>query len=80
MDKFVGMGKDILQQHLSGQGQNIQDHNSSAEGAALPDEALKMAQQHAAGANAGGSDLFANIMSVIGQRQGKLQSEEIDEQ
>ncbi|KAG6047070.1 hypothetical protein E4U17_007641 [Claviceps sp. LM77 group G4] len=80
MDKFVGMGKDILQQHLSGQEQKNQDHNSSAEGAALPDEALKMAQQHAAGANAGGSDLFANVMSVIGQKQGKLQSEEIDEQ
>ncbi|KAG5939885.1 hypothetical protein E4U59_002808 [Claviceps monticola] len=80
MDKFVGMGKDILQQHLSGQEQKKQDYNSSAEGAALPDEALKMAQQHAAGAIAGGSDLFANIMSAVGQRQGKLQSEEIDEQ
>ncbi|KAG6055190.1 hypothetical protein E4U32_006450 [Claviceps aff. humidiphila group G2b] len=80
MDKLVGMGKDILQQHLSEQGQNNQDLNSSAEGAVLSDEALKMAQQHATGANAGGSDLFANIMSAVGQRQGKLQSEEIDEQ
>ncbi|KAG5981859.1 hypothetical protein E4U54_006531, partial [Claviceps lovelessii] len=49
---------------------------------ALPDEALKMAQHHAAGSagSSGGSDLFANIMGAVGQRQDKIQSEDIDEE
>ncbi|KAG5979752.1 hypothetical protein E4U55_004798 [Claviceps digitariae] len=76
MDKLVNMGKDLLQQQL-GQGQN--DHTNTP---ALPDHALKMAQQHATGAagSSGGSDLFANIMSAVGQRQDKIQSEDIDEE
>ncbi|KAG6007436.1 hypothetical protein E4U21_006025 [Claviceps maximensis] len=78
MDKIMSMGKDLLLQQVSGQGQN---QNNAASGA-LPDEALNMAQQHAAGAagSSGGSDLFANIMSAVGQKQDKIQSEDIDEE
>ncbi|KAG5993637.1 hypothetical protein E4U43_003434 [Claviceps pusilla] len=41
-----------------------------------------MAQHHAAGSagSSGGSDLFANIMGAVGQRQDKIQSEDIDEE
>lgn len=41
-----------------------------------------MAQQHASGSagSSGNSDLFSNIMNAVGQKQDKIQNEDIDEE
>ncbi|KZZ89684.1 beta-flanking protein [Moelleriella libera RCEF 2490] len=39
-----------------------------------------MASQHAAGNSSGSSDLFSNILGAVGQKQDKIQNEDIDEE
>lgn len=41
-----------------------------------------MAQQHASSnaGNSGNSDLFGNIMNAVGNKQEKIQNEDIDEE
>ncbi|GAB0132478.1 hypothetical protein EsDP_00000912 [Epichloe bromicola] len=81
MDKLMNMGKEMLQQQLSGQGQN-QDQDQGSGGGGLQNDVLKMAQQHASGSagSSGNSDLFSNIMNAVGQKQDKIQNEDIDEE
>ncbi|EFY84418.1 beta-flanking protein [Metarhizium acridum CQMa 102] len=107
MDKLLSVGKDMLQQQLSGQGQSqvkqlvqaVAVHLSQAEatnshqdqgggggnsssGGGFQDDILRMAQQHASSnaGHSGNSDLFSNIMSAVGNKQEKIQNEDIDEQ
>ncbi|OAA48550.1 beta-flanking protein [Metarhizium rileyi] len=87
MDKLLSVGKDMLQQQLSGQGQSQGQSNNQGGGnnnnsGGFQDDILKMAQQHASNnaGNSGNSDLFSNIMSAVGNKQEKIQNEDIDEQ
>ncbi|KJK75790.1 hypothetical protein H634G_09154 [Metarhizium anisopliae BRIP 53293] len=104
MDKLLSVGKDMLQQQLSGQGQgqgqsnnqggggggnnnNYNNNNNNSgggggSGGGFQDDILRMAQQHASSnaGNSGNSDLFSNIMSAVGNKQQKIQNEDIDEQ
>ncbi|KID89573.1 beta-flanking protein [Metarhizium guizhouense ARSEF 977] len=117
MDKLLSVGKDMLQQQLSGQGQsqvstsrggaplpgratnshqdqggsgggnnnnnnNNNNSGSGGSGGGFQDDILRMAQQHASSnaGNSGNSDLFSNIMSAVGNKQQKIQNEDIDEQ
>ncbi|OAQ68407.1 beta-flanking protein [Pochonia chlamydosporia 170] len=75
MDKLLSVGKDMLQQQLSGQG-NSQGQSS------FQDDTLKQAQQHASNnaGPSGSSDLFSNIMNAVGNKQEKIQNEDIDEE
>lgn len=51
-------------------------------GGGLQNDVLKMAQQHASASagSSGNSDLFSNIMNAVGQKQDKIQNEDIDEE
>lgn len=50
--------------------------------AGFQDDTLKQAQQHASNnaGPSGSSDLFSNIMSAVGNKQEKIQNEDIDEE
>ncbi|KAK2594557.1 hypothetical protein QQS21_007729 [Conoideocrella luteorostrata] len=82
MDRLVNMGRDILQQQMSGQGQGQAEDQGSGSGGAIQNDVLKMAQQHASGSagHSGNSDLFSNILGAVSQKQDKIQNEDIDEE